>query len=175
MKMGFPVGYTEVFVPKLFIHALSLLGFIRALISSLFSFLGLSDFLEPDPFFPPDPHPHRPENDSPPISALLIRELLPVTRFEGGGGAEDPPDGCAVCLYEFEAGEEIRRLRNCPHVFHRGCLDRWMDCDQMTCPLCRTPFVPDGMEEEFNQRLWAASGVALGGAEGDFFCEYSSV
>ncbi|PKI39208.1 E3 ubiquitin-protein ligase RHA1B-like [Punica granatum] len=167
--MGFPVGYTEVFLPKLFLNALSFLGILRGLIASLFNFLGLSDFLEPDPVFL-DP-PHR-SPDCPPVSALLIRELLPVDRFEDGA---DPPGSCAVCLYEFEAGEEIRRLRNCRHVFHRNCLDLWMDCDQMTCPLCRTQFVPDGMEEEFNQRLWAASGVAVNSGEGDFYCEYSSV
>ncbi|MBA0769349.1 hypothetical protein Gotri_018090, partial [Gossypium trilobum] len=76
---------------------------------------------------------------------------------------------CAVCLYEFEGGEEIRWLRNCRHVFHRACLDRWMDHDQKTCPLCRTPFVPDELQDEFNQRLWSASGV------GDLHSEYFSV
>lgn len=79
------------------------------------------------------------------------------------------PENCAVCLYEFEDGEEIRWLRNCKHIFHRACLDPWMDHDQKTCPLCRTPFVPDEMQEEFNQRLWAASGV------GDLYSEYSSI
>ncbi|KAE8715245.1 protein RIC1-like protein isoform X1 [Hibiscus syriacus] len=72
-------------------------------------------------------------------------------------------------MYEFEKGEEIRWLRNCRHVFHRACLDRWMDHDQITCPLCRTPFVPDELQEEFNHRLWAASGIV------DFYSEYRSV
>ncbi|KAL5714756.1 Homeobox protein B-H1 [Ranunculus cassubicifolius] len=64
-----------------------------------------------------------------------------------------------ICLYEFQGKEEIRRLTNCRHIFHRICLDRWMDHDQKTCPLCRTPFIPDDMQEAFNERLWAVTGV----------------
>ncbi|GKU88047.1 hypothetical protein SLE2022_180780 [Rubroshorea leprosula] len=165
--MGFPVGYTEVFLPKLFVHTLSFLGFIRNLIFSLFHFLGLSDFLEADVAWPDVPTTRMPDN--PPVSALLIREILPVIKFEELLVERDPPESCAVCLSEFEAGEEIRWLRNCSHVFHRPCLDRWMDHDQKTCPLCRTSFVPDELQDEFNQRLWAASGVD------DFYSEYTSV
>ncbi|GKU96776.1 hypothetical protein SLE2022_028870 [Rubroshorea leprosula] len=164
--MGFPVGYTEVFLPKLFVHVLSFLGFIRNLIFSLFHYVGLSDFLETDMAWPEGPI-RMPEN--PPMAALLIREILPVIKFEELVVVGDPPESCAVCLYEFEAGEEIRWLKNCRHVFHRACLDRWMDHDQKTCPLCRTSFVPDELQDEFNQRLWAASGVD------DFYSEYTSV
>ncbi|XAR54040.1 hypothetical protein NMG60_11029022 [Bertholletia excelsa] len=162
--MGFPVGYTEVFLPKLFIHTLSLLDLIRNLIFFLLRVAGLSDFLEPDdasdgsPTTPPE---------CPPLSAVLIRELLPVVKFSGGG--DTPVESCAVCLYELDSGEEIRWLANCRHIFHRGCLDRWMDHDQRTCPLCRTPFVPPHLQDEFNRRLWAASGAA------DFCSEYGLV
>ena len=41
------------------------------------------------------------------ISALLIRESLPVVKFSE---LVDPPESCAVCLYEFEGEDEIRRL-----------------------------------------------------------------
>lgn len=165
--MGFPVGYTEVFLPKLFIHLLSLLGFIRNLIFSLFRLMGLSDFLESDVLYQESPT-RMPEY--PPLSAVLIRELLPVVKFEDiPAGAGEPPESCAVCLYEFEAGEEIRWLANCKHIFHRSCLDRWMDHDQQTCPLCRTLFVPRDLQDEFNQRLWAASGIT------DYYSEYNSV
>ncbi|XP_030548073.1 brassinosteroid-responsive RING protein 1 [Rhodamnia argentea] len=156
--MGFPLGYTEVFLPKLFVRVLCLLGFIRHLIFSLFHSLGLSDFLDTDAVSFPAESRGRSPPESPPVSALLIREMLPVVKFES---LVDPPESCAVCLYEFEGRpeEEIRWLSNCRHVFHRECLDRWMDCDQDTCPLCRTQFVPDDMREEFNQRLRAASAV----------------
>jgi RING-H2 zinc finger protein RHA1 len=161
--MGFPVGYTDIFLPKLFIFTLGILGFIRKLVSAILGFIGLGDFLEPEITFStrPDSSPEFPS-----ISALLIRELLPVEKFSD---LLDAPESCAVCLYEFEGGDEIRRLTNCRHIFHRSCLDRWMDHDQKTCPLCRTPFVPDDLQESFNERLWAASGIA------DYYDDYSPI
>lgn len=159
-SMGFPVGYTDVFFPNLFLQALSLLGFIRSLIFWLFRFLGLLDFLETDSTWPEDAT-GIPEYK--PVTELLIQEFLPVMKFQelaDSVGAGDRQESCAVCLHEFDEGEEIRLLRNCRHIFHRTCLDRWMDHDQKTCPLCRTQFVPEELRNEFNQRLWAAaSGV----------------
>lgn len=46
--------------------------------------------------------------------------------------------GCAVCLNGVKGKHEIRELPNCSHVFHRECLDSWVDEDQHTCPLCRS-------------------------------------
>ncbi|KAL2342732.1 hypothetical protein Fmac_004017 [Flemingia macrophylla] len=108
--MGFPVGYSEVFCPKLLLYILSLMGFLRTLICGLFGFMGL----EPD--------------------HIDHYVLLPVVRFRE---LAEPPETCAVCLSEFEENDEIRRLPNCQHIFHRGCLDRWMDYYHRTCPLCR--------------------------------------
>ncbi|KAI5285402.1 hypothetical protein KEM54_000599 [Ascosphaera aggregata] len=31
---------------------------------------------------------------------------------------------CLVCLSEYETGEEVRRLLNCKHIFHRQCIDQ---------------------------------------------------
>ncbi|KAG2681084.1 hypothetical protein I3843_11G128600 [Carya illinoinensis] len=159
--MGFPVGYTELLLPKLFLHTLSVLGFLRKFISTLFRYLGLGDFLEHDISWPDTPA-RIPEFHS--VSAVLIREILPVVRFSE---LVDPPDSCAVCLYEFESEDEIRRLTNCRHIFHKGCLDRWMGYEQKTCPLCRTPFIPDDMQGTINERLWAASGIP------EFYGDYS--
>lgn len=54
-------------------------------------------------------------------------------------------------------------------MFHRCCVDRWIDHDRKTCPLCRKPFVPDELQEDFNEKLWAASGIP------DFYAEYSPI
>ncbi|KAF5193557.1 E3 ubiquitin-protein ligase rha1b-like [Thalictrum thalictroides] len=159
--MGFPVGYTELFVPKLLLHTLSLLGFIRKIISWLFRTLGLGDFLESDITWSESSY----TSTSPvselrrSVSAVLLREILPVMKFEDLDNKDSAQDSCAVCLYEFEDNEEIRSLTNCRHIFHRICLDRWMDHDQRTCPLCRTRFIPDEMQESFNERLWSAAGI----------------
>ncbi|KAG6593657.1 putative E3 ubiquitin-protein ligase RHA1A, partial [Cucurbita argyrosperma subsp. argyrosperma] len=164
--MGFPVGCTEVFFPTIFLHLLSLLDLLKRLILYLFRLLGLPEFLHSDAAVSREVG--IPLN--PPASAVVLREFLPVVKFSDvPQAAEAAAESCAVCLYEFEGAEEIRWLTNCKHIFHRGCVDRWMDHDQKTCPLCRTPFVPDGMMDEFNQRLWAASGIA------EFDSEFNSV
>ncbi|XP_073047043.1 brassinosteroid-responsive RING protein 1-like [Primulina eburnea] len=164
--MGFPMGYTDFFFPKLLVCVLTLLGFIRKSLYASFTFFGLGDFLEPELVLVPA----REESGSEPISvsAALIRELLPVVLFSDLAEM-DPPENCAVCLYEFSWEDEIRRLTNCRHVFHRSCVDRWMDHDQKTCPLCRTQFIPEDMQEAFNERLWLASGIS------DFYCDNSHI
>ncbi|KAG4951009.1 hypothetical protein JHK82_045951 [Glycine max] len=168
--MGFPVGYAEVFFPNPFLHTLALLGLLRNLVFFLLHLLGFSDFLETEVAWPDHPHPSdeaaaaRP----PSASALLIRDLLPVAKFGDSDVGAQQNGLCAVCLFEFSEEEEVRCLRNCKHIFHRTCVDRWIDHDQKTCPLCRTPFVPDDMLDDYNQRLWAASGV------NEFYADYTS-
>ncbi|KAM7274657.1 hypothetical protein ACFE04_016523 [Oxalis oulophora] len=155
--MGFPVGYPDVFLPKVLVHALTVMGFIRSFIISLFTYLGLSDFIETDTIWPDYNNPTR-ISESQSISAALIREILPVVKLED---LVNVPESCVVCLCEFESGQEIRLLSNCKHVFHRTCLDRWIGHDQKTCPLCRTHLVPDEMQDDFNQRLLSADTTEL--------------
>ncbi|KAL1225315.1 Brassinosteroid-responsive RING protein 1 [Cardamine amara subsp. amara] len=153
--MGFPVGYSELLLPKIFIYLLSFLGLIRKLISTMFRIIGVPDFLEPDQVTTswPDPPPTSNQPDS---AARLAGEILPVGKFSDLNRPES--ECCAVCLYDFEDDDEIRRLTNCRHIFHRGCLDRWMmGYNQMTCPLCRTQFIPDHLQVALNQRLWSES------------------
>ncbi|KAK4435383.1 Brassinosteroid-responsive RING protein 1 [Sesamum alatum] len=165
--MGFPVGYTDLFFPKLLVYLLTVLGFVRKFVYALLSLLGLGEFLEPETVS----YQSRAESGSEPrsVSAALIRELLPVVKFSDLAEDLDPPENCAVCLYEFGSDDEIRRLANCRHIFHRSCLDRWMDHDQKTCPLCRTQFIPEDMQESFNERLWVASGIS------DLYGDYSPI
>ncbi|CAH2048228.1 unnamed protein product [Thlaspi arvense] len=138
---------------------------IRKLVSTIFWIIGLPNFLEPDPVSTPWPEPppnsttssHGSHQDSYLYSAaILAGEILPVVRFSDLNRPES--ECCAVCLYDFENDDEIRRLTNCSHIFHKGCLDRWMmDYNQMTCPLCRTQFIPDDLQMAFSQKLWSES------------------
>ncbi|BAT76939.1 hypothetical protein LR48_Vigan01g288400 [Vigna angularis] len=63
-----------------------------------------------------------------------IKERLPQTE-----------DTCAVCLSQLEMEDEVRELMNCYHVFHRECIDRWLEHEHEnhnpTCPLCRAPLL----------------------------------
>ncbi|KAL7230121.1 hypothetical protein ACSBR2_008620 [Camellia fascicularis] len=73
-----------------------------------------------------------------------IKDQLPIMKYgslieEGGSGSPS----CAVCLSSLSASDEIRKLCNCSHIFHRDCLDGWVDQGQLTCPLCRSNLLPD--------------------------------
>lgn len=43
---------------------------------------------------------------------------------------------CAICLALVRVGEAVRRLPACEHLFHAGCIEKWLHA-HATCPLCR--------------------------------------
>ena len=71
-----------------------------------------------------------------------MSEELNIVRYElmQGSSCEEEVE-CAVCLCNVEDGEEVRELR-CNHIFHRVCLDRWVDYKHSICPLCRGSLLP---------------------------------
>ncbi|KAI3883355.1 hypothetical protein MKW92_039601 [Papaver armeniacum] len=48
---------------------------------------------------------------------------------------------CAVCLGEYEDEDLLRLLPKCRHIFHRECVDGWLD-SHSTCPVCRSDLNP---------------------------------
>ncbi|KAH7653473.1 Anaphase-promoting complex (APC) subunit 11 protein [Dioscorea alata] len=148
--MGFPTSYSPMFLPRFFIPLAFLLAFVRRLLIAVFHFIGLSNLLLLHSI-DQSPQPQSPPFFFPSLSALLIQESLPVLHFDdlrhhpGYAGAES----CAVCLHDFEGSAEVRRLHNCRHVFHRCCLDRWIELDQCSCPLCRSSLIPSDPDDAF--------------------------
>ncbi|KAL6220853.1 hypothetical protein ACLB2K_008606 [Fragaria x ananassa] len=112
-------------------------------------------------------------------SSQLIRDSLIRTTFEEvtrrQGNSCRHWDTCAVCLSQLEMGDEVRELRNCCHMFHTECIDRWLDYNghdhhdggaggqednHKTCPLCRTPLLTSSQIqslswEQSSQPSWA--------------------
>ncbi|KAK8657982.1 hypothetical protein V6N13_036198 [Hibiscus sabdariffa] len=43
---------------------------------------------------------------------------------------------CAICLGEFDDNDVLRLLTICCHVFHKDCVDVWLESHK-TCPVCR--------------------------------------
>lgn len=50
---------------------------------------------------------------------------------------ELPDDSCSICLEEFKSGDNIKKL-NCTHIFHKECLEPWLNDNNRNCPMCRT-------------------------------------
>ncbi|KAL3521718.1 hypothetical protein ACH5RR_019867 [Cinchona calisaya] len=82
------------------------------------------------------------------ITAAAIKKKLPVNEYKrvviqrlkknenhDEDGEEDPR--CAICLDNLEANHEVRELHNCRHVYHKQCLDGWVETGHVTCPFCR--------------------------------------
>lgn len=53
-----------------------------------------------------------------------------VSDDEGEGGT------CAVCLGDFEEGDELKTMPECLHSFHVHCIDMWLR-SHSSCPICR--------------------------------------
>ena len=63
--------------------------------------------------------------------------------FEGAAEAEE----FTICLTPPRVGEMVCRLPACGHLFHAGCIDRWLH-QHATCPLCRTAVIVAGAPQQ---------------------------
>lgn len=70
---------------------------------------------------------------------------LPVGRFVDLQSCRDRKNEelmeescCSVCLVEFDKEDLVSKLPKCGHVFHFDCIESWVNCNQFTCPLCRS-------------------------------------
>ncbi|KAJ6369118.1 hypothetical protein OIU78_001481 [Salix suchowensis] len=69
------------------------------------------------------------------------QQPLPVAcRFEK---VQKKDESCSICLVEMEEEDAVSQLSRCMHVFHMDCIDKWIQRDHFTCPLCRTSIDDD--------------------------------
>jgi hypothetical protein len=63
----------------------------------------------------------------------------PLPEIDGRAPQEST---CAICLSEFEDGEELRLLP-CVHLYHKECIDVWMRRQGISaaCPMCKRPLL----------------------------------
>lgn len=62
--------------------------------------------------------------------------------LDGGEESEENTIDCVICYSPIDV--QNRRdymLAPCDHIFHRNCLEQWMDV-KMECPVCRKDLPP---------------------------------
>ena len=114
---------------------------LQRLKSSLVDLIGVLSFLFA---------PHQPLVE---ISGASLEPWLPVSRFvdlrnhatnlgrERERERDSEDETCSICLMEFEGEDVVSQLSKCGHVFHMKCIEKWLDCNNFTCPLCRSSFL----------------------------------
>lgn len=68
-----------------------------------------------------------------PNVAVGVRDVdrLPTMTFKAGMTCEP---SCVICLSDFATGDTLRRME-CMHVFHKECVDKWLQ-QSKKCPSC---------------------------------------
>uniref|UniRef100_A0A7N0UZB4 RING-type E3 ubiquitin transferase n=1 Tax=Kalanchoe fedtschenkoi TaxID=63787 RepID=A0A7N0UZB4_KALFE len=66
----------------------------------------------------------------------VIKEMFPTFRYSTVKSCAKDGLECAICLSEMEDEDMLRLLTVCCHVFHQGCIDKWLGT-HTTCPICR--------------------------------------
>ncbi|CAM9001797.1 unnamed protein product [Rhodiola kirilowii] len=81
----------------------------------------------------------------------LVEHKVPTTLYKLRPPFTPESSDCSVCLTKFEEGDKIRKLK-CKHIFHKDCLDRWLEQEFATCPLCRREVLPREVAGRFRRR-----------------------
>ena len=89
-------------------------------------------------------HPRQHDFNDQPQQATGLGEVdirsIPTHKYTTSN--KSPKEECAVCLSEFEDGEDLRTLPKCLHTFHVVCIDLWL-YSHTNCPTCRTDAAPE--------------------------------
>ncbi|KAG8059853.1 hypothetical protein GUJ93_ZPchr0002g23238 [Zizania palustris] len=133
--MGFPLVCYCMAIPKPLIAFFNLLAAIMDAIQLVLYVLGICHLPAARSAQ------RRPAVDAP-LPDEVKASLPPVEFAQLAAEHSSSSSSCIVCLERLEAADEVRRLGNCAHAFHRGCIDQWIDLGRVTCPLCRSHLLP---------------------------------
>ncbi|XP_039054564.1 probable E3 ubiquitin-protein ligase XERICO [Hibiscus syriacus] len=71
-----------------------------------------------------------------------FRSRTPAIRFDAVCSCKRSDRKCPVCLTRFKPESEVNNL-TCGHLFHKVCLEEWLNYRKVTCPSCRTPLLQE--------------------------------
>lgn len=61
-------------------------------------------------------------------------------------GSETVTSCCSICLADYKDTEWMKLLPDCGHLFHRDCVDIWLQVN-LSCPMCRNSPLPTPLAE----------------------------
>jgi len=70
------------------------------------------------------------------VATPSMVQSLPTFLYHWKSRKLNDPETCAICLEDFQDGENLRILP-CHHHFHMHCIDPWFLCRKRTCPICK--------------------------------------
>ena len=50
---------------------------------------------------------------------------------------------CAICITDYEKDENVSAVKNCGHLFHSICINKWICEFNHKCPVCRSSVDPE--------------------------------
>ncbi|XVF59776.1 hypothetical protein PTKIN_Ptkin07bG0303200 [Pterospermum kingtungense] len=83
---------------------------------------------------------HRSNNENPtePKPSIDIElEAIPVLVFGSESTPSSEIENCPICLEEYVNGDRLRVLPRCNHMFHKSCIEKWLQVPSLYCPICR--------------------------------------
>lgn len=83
----------------------------------------------------------------------LIKHLGKYEKIKSSDPLVISSEECPICYCPYRVGEYKRCLRECNHIFHKRCIDKWLlqNRRNMTCPLCRKCYTQEIDMRESNQ------------------------
>ncbi|THH19215.1 hypothetical protein EW146_g1908 [Bondarzewia mesenterica] len=73
----------------------------------------------------------------------VIRQAELETYEKDGRVSSNCIDRCLICLEDYVPEDDLRLL-TCRHLFHKNCVDRWLETGRNNCPACRSQGVSTG-------------------------------
>lgn len=95
-------------------------------------------------------------------SGLEIIKASSLLEYEKAGKvASNTVERCLICLDDYDPEDNLRLL-SCRHVFHKQCVDKWLEQGRNNCPACRSKGVRTGDESPMSPNPDVPSGNPLG-------------
>lgn len=86
-------------------------------------------------------------NNGPKAAPKEVIENLELVQWDSEMFADDSNACCAICLGDFEEGDQLRRLPCGHQQFHAACVDHWLS-KAGRCPLCVADIVPEATDKK---------------------------